>query len=384
MKTAIVRYGEIALKSWVVRKRFEQKLVENIKLSIKGLDYELRRERGRIFIDTNSVGAATERLSKVPGIVSVSPSIRVDAAIDSICSAAVKVASKVLSPGMSFAIRTSRVGEHAFSSKDVNERVGSAILKKIGKARVDLSAPERKISIEVRGGNAYVFTETKEGVGGLPVGTQGKIVTLFSGGLNSSVATYLMMKRGCMALPLFPDPRPGFDNRMHKLAIRAARRLSNFYPKLELRVFPSGGLLRALTKVAPDLAYCVYKRAMLRAAEVIAKQVGADAIVADEGLEQVAWMGLANLRLMDEACELPILRPIAGMSENDIVQTARSVGLFERFFKPLADPLHPPAKLTPLRVEEVREIEGKLKVDALLEAALSEVGTLKAKGDSWI
>ena len=210
--------------------------------------------------------AATERLSKVPGIVSVSPSIRVNSTMDSICSVAVRVASKVLSPSMSFAIRTSRVGKHAFSSKDVNERVGSAILKKVRGARVDLSAPERKITIEVRGANAYVFTETKEGVGGLPVGTQGKIVALFSGGLNSLVATYLMIKRGCMALPVFPDPRLGSDNRFRKLAIRAARRLPHFYPKLELRVFPSSGLLRALTKLAPDLAYCVYKRAMLRAA----------------------------------------------------------------------------------------------------------------------
>ena len=381
MKTVIVRYGEVALKSEIVRRRFEQRLIDNIKLSLGGLDHDLRRERGRIFIDTNSVGTTLKRLSKVPGIVSVSPSIRVDATMDSIHSATVKVASKILSQGMSFAVRTSRVGKHAFSSRDVNERVGSAILTRVDGTRVNLSAPEREISIEVRGKDAYVFAETRNGVGGLPVGTQGKIAALFSSGLNSWVAVYLVMKRGSMALPVFPDPRPSSDDQMYKLAIRAARRLACFYPKLDLRVFPSHGLIRTSAKVAPDLAYCIYKRAMLRATEAIAEQAGADAIVADEGLEQIAWEGLANLRVIDEACRLPVLRPLAGMSENDIVQTARSVGLPEQFVKQLGGPFPPPPSSTSLKIEEVREIEGKLKIDSSLEDALSKVKTIKVRSE---
>ena len=100
METVIVRYGEIALKSEPVRRRFERRLIENIKLSLKGLDYKLRRERGRIFTDTRRPSAVIERLAKTPGIVSLSPSLRTNATIDSITSAVVREAKKILSPGM--------------------------------------------------------------------------------------------------------------------------------------------------------------------------------------------------------------------------------------------------------------------------------------------
>jgi len=208
-----VRYGEIALKSEPVRRRFERRLIENIKLSLKGLDYKLRRERGRIFTDTRRPSAVIERLAKTPGIVSLSPSLRTNATIDSITSAVVREAKKILSPGMTFAIRTSRVGEHPFSSKDVNVSAGSAVLAEVKGVRVNLSTPKRKISVDVRGRDAYVFTEIVYGVGGLPVGTQGSVVALFSGSLNSSVSSYLVMKRGCTLHPTFFDPRPHADGR---------------------------------------------------------------------------------------------------------------------------------------------------------------------------
>jgi len=179
--TVIVRYGELALKSWPVRRRFERCLVSSINLVLEGLKYAIRRERGRIFIDTKSPAQVAKRLSKVPGIVSVSLATKVEAGMNEICGTALKVAKKVLAPGASFAVRTSRVGKHAFSSGDVNVKVGSAILSKVEDVRVDLSNPDHKISIEVRGSDAYVFTETVEGIGGLPVGTQGGVVALFRG-----------------------------------------------------------------------------------------------------------------------------------------------------------------------------------------------------------
>jgi thiamine biosynthesis protein ThiI len=383
MKTIIVRYGELALKSRPVRRRFEQKLIDNIKLSLEGLEYKLKRDWGRVFIETKSVSAIAKRLLKIPGIVSISPSIKVDATIDSICSAAVKIAEKDLFRGMSFAVRTSRVGKHTFSSKDVSEKVGSAILAQIEGTRVNLSTPDQEILIEIRGKDAYLFTEIRDGIGGLPVGTQGKIVTLFSGGLNSVATTYLMMRRGCIVFPLFPVPHPDPDHRLYRSTIRAMRKLSRFYPKLELRVLPLDMLLEALGGVESDLAYYVYKRAVLRVAEIVAEQTGADAIASDEDLEQIAQRRLANLGMVDGACKLPVLKPLDGMNEDDIVRVAHNVGPLGRFLKPFADQIPSPARPIPPRIEEILEIERRIKVDALVRTALSKLELIKVGENVW-
>ncbi len=382
-KTIIVRYGEIALKSEPVRRRFEWRLIENIKLSLKGLDYKLRRERGRIFIDTRRPSAATERLAKIPGIVSASPSLMTDASIASITSAVVGEAKKILSPGMTFAIRTSRVGEHPFSSMDVNVSVGSAVLAEVKGVRVNLSAPEREIFVEVRGGDAYVFTKIVGGAGGLPLGTQGSVVAPFSGGLNGSVSSYLMMKRGCMLHPIFFDPRPHANGRTRKLAVGAARMLASFYPKLELRIFPYGKILRTITeRTKQGLANLLCKRAMVRAAGVIAGQVGGAAIVGDEDLKQIAEGGLENLRVIDDACELPVLRPLAGMVKDDIEKIAHQMGIFDPSASATNTYPSPSYPTTP-KLEEVREIEEGLNIDTLIESALPRTKIIKLRRSAW-
>jgi len=382
-KTIIVRYGEIALKSEPVRRRFERQLIDNIKLSLKGLDYKLRREWGRIFIDTRRPSATLKRLAKIPGIVSASPSLRTNASIDSIISAVVGEAKKILSLGMTFAIRTSRVGEHPFSSRDVNVSAGSAVLAKVKGVRVNLSAPERKIFVEVRGRDAYVYTKIVEGAGGLPVGTQGSVVAFFSGSLNSSVSSYLTMKRGCMLHPIFFDPRPHANGRTRKLAVGAARGLAGFYPKLELRIFPYGKILRAITeRTKQDLANLLCKRAMVRAAEVIAGQVGGAAIVGDEDLKQIAEGGLENLRVIDDACELPVLRPLAGMVKDDIEKIAHQMGIFDPSASATNTYPSPSYPTTP-KLEEVREIEGGLNIDILIESALPRTKIIKLRRSAW-
>lgn len=382
-KTVIVRYGEIALKSEPVRRRFERRLIENIKLSLKGLDFKLRRERGRIFTETRRPRAVIEHLAKTPGIVSLSPSLRTNATIDSITSAVVRDAKKILSPGMTFAIRTSRVGEHPFSSKDVNVSAGSAVLAGVKGVRVNLSTPKRKIFVDVRGEDAYVFTEIADGVGGLPVGTQGSVVALFSGSLNSSVSSYLVIKRGCMLHPIFFDPRPHADGRARKYAICAARKLAGFYPKLELRIFPFGKIFQAIGGLAQGMENLLQKRAMIRAAEVIAGQLGGVAIVGDEDLKKIAEGGVEILGAIDDACELPVLRPLAGMIKEDIEKIANRIGILDPSVR-TAKIYPPPSHSTTLKLEEISEIEGGLNIDALIGSALSRIKIIKLRRGAWI
>jgi len=382
-KTVIVRYGEIALKSEPVRRRFERRLIENIGLTLKGLDYKLRRERGRIFADTRRPSAAIGRLAKTPGIVSLSPSLRTNAIIHSITSAVVKEAKKILSPGMTFAIRTSRVGEHPFSSRDVNVSAGSAILAEVKGVRVDLSTPELEIFVDIRGRDAYVFTKIVDGVGGLPVGTQGSVVAPFSGSPQSSVSSYLMIKRGCVLHPTFFDPRPHADGRARRYAVGAARKLAEFYPKLELLIFPYGKIFQAITEgTAHGTKNLLHKRAMIRATEIIAGQVGGVAIVGDENLEQIAEGGVETLRAFDDACELPVLRPLAGMVKEDIEKIANRIGIFDPSSR-AADIYPPPSHPTALKLEEIRKIEEGLNIDAFIESALPRIKIIKLRRNPW-
>ena len=358
----MLRYGELALKSERVRRRFERRLRANIELALSGIEHKLRVERGRIFVDTAAIKAATKRLTRVPGIVSLSPARRLAARIGEIREVAVEEARRRVSRGESFAVRTRRVGEHEFSSREVNEVVGAAILKAVPGARVDLENPEKEIFVEVRGREAYVYCETFPCPGGLPVGTEGRVVALLSGDASSSAATYLAMKRGCEVLPIFFDGKPYFAA-LGKARV-AVRWLAGFCPRLRLRVVPFGRVLAKLVTDAPRELTCVLcKRAMVRLAGEVARGIGAEAIVSGENPARIAELRLGNLGVIDEACQFPVLRPLAGadraMAEEFIPQACVG-GLVGPRCKARSK-----QKLAGLG--EVREVEEKLGVPSLLE-----------------
>ncbi len=375
MRTIIVRYGELSLKSEPVRRRFEQRLIFTINSALKGLKYTVRKERGRIFVDTSSPAAAAKRLTRVPGIVSVSPAVKIAADMGEIRSAALGVAKRVLRAGMSFAVRTSRVGEHPFSTRDVNVEVGSAILSKIKGIRVNLSSPDRGIFIEIRGGNAYIFTETMRGVGGLPVGTQGRAVALFSGSHNDLAAAYLMMKRGCAVFPVFLDPRPGSDSQALKLAIASAKKLAVFGPKLELRIIPFDKILTSLKQAELGAGYVIYQRSALRIAEAIAGYVGAEAIFTGDDTRHIAALKLANLRVIDSACKLPVLRPLAGIDIDEVRQLEIGKWISSRAKEPYQ--FSPTAAA--IKLDEVEKMEDNMKIDALIKEAVSSVRMIRLR-----
>jgi len=371
-KTVIVRYGELALKSDPVRRRFERCLVSAIKLALDGSTYSLGRKRGRIFVETRSPKRVGERLSVIPGVVSVSVATRVPANMDEIRTSALRVAKKVLAPGMSFAVRTSRIGKHDFRSKDVNVEVGSDILSNIKGVHVDLSSPDRKIFIKLRGRDAYLFTEVVRGVGGLPLGTQGKVVALFSGNRNDVAAAYLMTKRGSVVFLIYPDPRNA--DKLPKVLTTPARKLGTLNPRLKLWVLPFKEVLDVLKKTTLDgYAYCIYKRSVLKAADAVAGRVGGEAIVTGDDAKQIATQKLVNLSVMDEVCEAPVLRPLAGFGG---VETE---GLeFRVKLPPNAKEICPfPPPKDVINLEKIHELEEDMKVGDLVRGALQKARIIR-------
>ncbi|MFH1821880.1 MAG: THUMP domain-containing protein [Methanobacteriota archaeon] len=366
-RAIIVRYGELALKSEPVRRRFEHILIRSMKRTLSGLNYSIRSERGRIFVDTNSTATAVKRLAQVPGITSLSPSVWVKANMPDIRVQALKIAKKELKPGMTFAVRTNRVGKHPFSSRDVNVDLGSSILPIMKNLKVNLSTPEVTISIEIRGENAYVFANTVEGVGGLPVGTQGKVVAILSSNVNDVVAAFMMLKRGCAVFLLFLNSQNNLNGRISKRAVSSAKKLVGFGSSNVLWSFPFKEILATLRKKSSDrAAFYICRRCELRAAEIVAKRVGAEAIVIGDDARLIATQLLANLSATDEACKLAVLRPLSGMSEDDIRRSSEKMGV--KFSTGFSPPCPTPAGEI-ISVEELKTLEKEIKIDTVIDCA---------------
>jgi len=200
-KLIIVRYGEIALKAKVTRKRFENILVNNIKnaLKTKNLQNKLRKEWGRIFIYSDQIENCLNVLKNVFGITSISPSIETDSKIEEISKITKLFSKEKLDRKKTFAIRVNRTGNHDFSSQDVAVKIGNEIVNET-KANVNLTNPDFELFIEIRNDKSYIFIEKIKGYGGMPIGTQGNILA-FIDSINSILASWYLVHRGCK--PIF-------------------------------------------------------------------------------------------------------------------------------------------------------------------------------------
>jgi thiamine biosynthesis protein ThiI len=199
----LLRYSEIGLKSRPVRRRFENILISNIRsgLEAEGIDFKIKRGYGRIFIETKQIRKTSEVLKRIFGLVSFSVCQTTDADMENMSELALRIAGKTVKEGQTFALKTRRIGNHIFTSKDVNEKVGETIVKKL-KRKVNLTEPDKTIHIEIRDNTAYLYTETIPSVGGLPLGTQGKALSVIEDE-NGIVSSWLMMRRGCETILLF-------------------------------------------------------------------------------------------------------------------------------------------------------------------------------------
>ena len=332
----LVRYGEIALKGPYTRSRMEQLLVDAIRsrLDRKGIKYEsIIRERARIIVITEENEDAARELTKVFGVVSTSPAIEVPNDMDTLARYALEVAIKEKERGIeSFAIRARRDKRYSITSKDIEKIVGQAVKDGTG-LRVDLRNPDLVIGIEVWMDRAFIYTKTFKGPGGLPYGSEGNVIVLFSGGMDSTLAMWLSFKRGCKAKPLFLDTGRFWSNRARERVLRVAKELREWIPE-PLELFVGKGyekvMERILEEVEPRLRCLVCKSCMLRIAMRLAKEIGAKAIVTGESLGQVASQTLDNIASIDSTVYgLPIFRPLVFLDKEEIASKLRELGLYD-------------------------------------------------------
>ncbi len=297
-KVVLVRYGEIALKSTPVRVRFEKLLLSNVR-SMVGEIGRVYRKMARIVVETDSPERVSRILSRVPGVVSCSPAVRVPSDLREITEAAVAVAKRSIGRGESFAVRTSREGSHGFTSIEVSRVVGERILRSVSGSRVDLSSPDREIFIDVRGDETFIFTGRIEGVGGLPVGSEGRVICIFGGEPRDANAAFLMMKRGCAVEFLSSTPN-----------VSLVRKLLIHHP--HYRVFICRAKLGSVEGAPVRVRSVLRRMLMLRVGGALAERRGASCLVTSDGLREILRFGLKGIELMDRVSAVPVLRPLLG------------------------------------------------------------------------
>jgi tRNA uracil 4-sulfurtransferase len=362
-KLCLIRYSEIALKSPPVRRRWEDTLVSNIQKALPGC--RVRKSWGRIWVEGP---VDREKLRRVFGIVSFSEVEH--CALQDLDAFILDFCRRIgLEKAGSFALRLRRVGEHPFSSQEKTVELADSILEKYHQLKVNLENPEAAVYVEIRDQDCYLYKEVIRGAGGLPLGVEGKLVVLLSGGIDSPVAAWMMMKRGCKIIPLYVD----LDSFSGPLALERAAAvvevLKAYQPDLELKVVKDDFLKNAKEtmnakgqeKGQERYTCLICKRRMYRLAELVARELGAGGIVTGESLGQVASQTLDNLLVLDCSVSLPIYRPLIAFDKVEAERIAREIGTFEVSIMQAESCKAVPRKpATKARLETVRRIEEKI------------------------
>jgi thiamine biosynthesis protein ThiI len=317
---------EVTTKSRRTRRRFQERLVANLDdaLARLGGAHSVRNRWDRIHVEAEHPGAA-ERLAAVFGVSSVSRvDARIPADLDRIVEVGHDLYRDLVAAHDTFAVHARRTGRHPFRSRDVCVRLGAALNPY---ASVDLTRPDVTVSVEVRDEEAFLFSGRREGAGGLPLGVEGRAVCLVSGGFDSAVAAWLVLRRGVSLDYVFCNLAGDAYERMVASICKVLADEWSYGDRPRLHVVDFGPVLDELrTRTEPRYWQVVLKRQMYRTAERIAAERGGDAIVTGEAIGQVSSQTLANLRAIDEVAALPVFRPLLGFDKAWIIERAGAVG----------------------------------------------------------
>jgi tRNA uracil 4-sulfurtransferase len=368
MDSVLIRYHEIALKKGN-RQYFTELLKRNLLAAVKDLGAkEIRSLPARLLLTfKNDIDPSitAQRISTVFGVANFSLVERTARDIDALRSRILE--SINATHFSSFRIETQR-GDKTFplTSPEINRQLGAAVKEKSG-ARVDLMNAEFTVTVEILPRDAFFGFNKIPGAGGLPVGASGRLISLISGGIDSPVAAYRMMQRGCRLIFVHFHSVPYLDNTSQEKVRQLITILTRHQFLSRLYLVPFGEIQRQIVaSVARPLRVILYRRMMLRIAEAIARKEKAKALVTGESLGQVASQTLDNMAVIQQAARMPVLRPLVGMDKQEIIDQARRIGTFE--ISSIADqdccqlfvPKHPATKA---RFAEVEQDETKFDVN---------------------
>ncbi|HHY71514.1 MAG TPA: tRNA 4-thiouridine(8) synthase ThiI [Thermoanaerobacterales bacterium] len=375
----LISFGEIALKG-ENRPFFERILMQRIKKALRPYDEDIRLQKthGRIYCFTKaSQEKVINSLKKVFGIVYISPAISCENDMQQIKQAAIKVMKGQNYAGKTFKVETRRPNKSfPLKSPEVSRELGAHLLKNLEGLSVDVHDPQIRLDVEIRE-KAFIYCEKVPGPGGLPLGCNGKAVLLLSGGIDSPVAAYMLMKRGVEIEPVYFHSFPFTSDRAKEKVIELCRVLAGYSGQMRLHVVNFTKVLKELGENTPDeFLTIMMRRMMIRIAQKTAESIGAKALVTGESLGQVASQTLEALAATDEVATMPIFRPLIGFDKIEIMDLAKKIGTYEISIEPYADcctvfvPEHPKTRPD---LSSVYKAENGLDVKKLTELGLKDI-----------
>ncbi|HAT4375220.1 TPA: tRNA 4-thiouridine(8) synthase ThiI [Clostridioides difficile] len=378
----IVKYGEIGVKG-KNRYIFENKLIRNIRNMLKPIGkFNVYKEYGRIYVDLEDYDyeEVIEEVRKVFGIVGVCPGVRAKKDYDTLKEIALKMLEEKIDAGYKTFKVESRRGDKSFglTSQEMSMDIGGYLLSKVGdRINVDVRNPEVKIKCEYREFHTMVYSDTIPGYGGLPLGTNGRAMSLLSGGIDSPVATWMVAKRGMEVEAVHFHSYPFTSERSQEKVKDLAKILAKYCGRVRLHKVNILEIQKAIGENCnEEEATILSRRFMMRIAQRLSEKRHCDALITGESIGQVASQTIQGLTCTNAVVDLPVFRPLIAMDKSDIVDIAKKIGTFETSIVPEEDccsVFSPRKPVTKPRLEKIEKSETALDIEKLVQDAIDKI-----------
>ncbi|EHT3700831.1 tRNA 4-thiouridine(8) synthase ThiI [Staphylococcus pseudintermedius] len=379
----LVRYGELTLKGGN-RKTFVSQLRSNVKRALMPLKgYEVKANRDRMYIQLEPEADIEEmmtRISKVFGVHSISPVLKLEKSMDAVYEHA-RLFAQNYEAGDSFKIEVKRSDKNfEYETFAIQRMVGGEVLKSNTSLHVNVRQPDHEIKVEVRLDAIYMYDRIIPAIGGLPVGTGGKTLLMLSGGIDSPVAGMEVMRRGVTIEAIHFHSPPFTSEKAKEKVIELTRIMAERVGSIRLHIVPFTEVQKQIHKVVHErYTMTSTRRMMLRIADKVVYQIGADAIVNGENLGQVASQTLKSMYAINAVTNTPILRPLLSLDKEEIVQKAKDIGTFETSIQPYEDCctiFTPKNPVTEPQFEKVLQYESGFDFEEMIDRAVGNIETI--------
>lgn len=382
----LLKLGEIVLKG-LNRKQFEQKLIANVNRRLKPFGkYSIYCIQSTIYVEPKDklfdMDSALEAAKTVFGIASISRAAACEKDKDAIFRTAKEYLGNDIASAKSFKVESKRADKRfPMTSIQISQYVGGLLAEEYPDTAVDVHNPELTVHVEVRDLAAYVHGPAIPGAGGMPVGANGRAVSLLSGGIDSPVSTYMIAKRGIAIIPVHFFSFPYTSEMAKQKVLDLAGILTKYCGKLMVEIVPFTHIQVEIREHCPEEYFTlIMRRFMMRISQKIAELNGAKALVTGENLGQVASQTMEAMAVTQECISLPVLQPLIGMDKEEIITVARKIGTFQTSILPYEDcctvftPRHPKTKPD---VADVIAAESVLDIDGLVNEAIAGIERVK-------
>ena len=371
-KLILIKYGELTTKK-DNRKFFIKELVNNIRKKID--DIEIEYSLDRMYIKSNNIKETISKLKEVFGIYSIIECYKVNTNIDEIKNTILNILKEI--NFKTFKVITKRSDKtFPISSMEFSSKIGGIILKNI-ESKVDVHNPDIYVNIEIKNGYTYIYTNEIKGLGGYPVGVQGKGLLMLSGGIDSPVAGYMALKRGIDVECIYFDSPPHTSLEAKNKVIDLANILNKYSGKIKIYVVPFTKLQETIYKnVQNEYMITIMRRMMYRIAHLLALKTKSKVIINGESIGQVASQTLTSINTINSVTNYPVIRPVCCLDKLEIIAISKKLGTYDISIRPYEDcctvfvPKHP--SINP-DINKCIEFEKKFDYETLINEAINNI-----------